>query len=54
MRIRIIEEFDATDSPEGDRFTVEEKETKDQRLDELQEKIEALYRENMPNNTRLF
>ena len=45
LRKKIVDEFDASKIPEGERFTDEEKEAQDHRLDELQEKIEKLYKD---------
>lgn len=45
LRSRMMDGFDASAIPEGDRFTKEEIEDQDHRLDEIEEKIEAIYKE---------
>lgn len=45
LRNKMMVGFDAAAIPEGDQFTEKEKEDQDHRLDEIEEKIEAFYKE---------
>lgn len=45
IRKRIIEEFDASSITEGEQFSEQEKLERDHRLDEIEEKLENVYRE---------
>lgn len=53
LREHIFAEFEKTDIPEGERFTPEEKQAQERKVEELEQKIEALYREKTPIRIKL-